>query len=136
MGVNGANLMELCSKLHTMRNLQLEELRDHCLSKAAVTESFPFDASTLVFKVGGKMFALCDVDDFSGINLKCDPQHAQILRETYDAVAPGWHMSKVHWNTVSVDRDAPRELILQWVDDSYALVVGSMTKKTRAEHGL
>ena len=119
-----------------MRNLHLEELRDHCLAKHAVTESFPFDASTLVFKVGGKMFALCDVDDFTGINLKCDPEHAVNFRETYDAVAPGWHMSKVHWNTVAVDSDASRETILRWVDDSYALVVASMTKKARAEHGL
>ena len=119
-----------------MRNLHLDELRDHCLSKPAVSETFPFDASTLVFKVAGKMFALCNVDEFTGINLKCDPDFALELRERYDAVAPGWHMSKVHWNTVSVDSDASREAILQWVDDSYALVVASLTKKARAEHGL
>lgn len=119
-----------------MRNLHLDEFRDHCLAKAAVTESFPFDASTLVFKVAGKMFALCNVDDFASINLKCDPEHALELRERFTAVAPGWHMNKVHWNTVAVDSDAPRASILAWVDDSYALVVASLTRVARAEHGL
>ncbi len=120
----------------TVRNLHLDELRDHCLAKPAVTEHFPFDASTLVFKVAGKMFALCDVDDFAGINLKCEPEHALELRERYDAVAPGWHMNKAHWNTVAVDSDASRVEILKWVDDSYALVVASLTRKARTEHGL
>ena len=119
-----------------MRNLHLDELRDHCLAKPAVSEAFPFDASTLVFKVAGKMFALCDVDDFTGINLKCDPEEALELRARYDAVAPGWHMNKAHWNTVAVDGDAPRDAILRWVDDSYSLVIASLTRKARTEHGL
>ena len=120
----------------TVRNLHLDELRDHCLAKPAVSEHFPFDASTLVFKVAGKLFALCNVDDFTSINLKCDPDHALELRERYDAVAPGWHMNKAHWNTVAVDSDASRADLLNWVDDSYALVVASLTRKARAEHGL
>ena len=120
----------------SMRNLHLDELRNHCLAKPAVTESFPFDASTLVFKVAGKMFALCDVDDFTGINVKCDPDHALDLRERYAAVAPGYHMNKQHWNTVAVDSDASRADLLRWVDDSYALIVAPLTKKVRAEHGL
>jgi predicted DNA-binding protein (MmcQ/YjbR family) len=120
----------------SMRNLNLDELRDHCLEMTAVSESFPFDASTLVFKVAGKMFALCNVDHFTSVNLKCDPEQALELRERFAAVAPGWHMNKVHWNTVAVDSDASREAILKWVDDSYALVVASLPRKARMEHGL
>jgi predicted DNA-binding protein (MmcQ/YjbR family) len=111
-------------------------IRDHCLRKAAVTETFPFDASTLVFKVAGKMFALLDVDHFTGVNLKCDPERAVDLRERFTGIEPGWHMSKVHWNTVKAGQDVPRTLLLELIDHSYALVVASLTKKARAEHGL
>lgn len=119
-----------------MRNLHLDELRDHCLAKPSVTESFPFDQKTLVFKVAGKMFALCDVDDFQSINLKCNPDLAVELRSTYEAVLPGWHMNKRHWNTVAVEGDASRADLIKWVDDSYDLIVASLTRKVREEHGL
>jgi predicted DNA-binding protein (MmcQ/YjbR family) len=119
-----------------MTDFNAESVRDHCLTKAAVTESFPFDASTLVFKVAGKMFALCDIDHFTGVNLKCDPERAVDLRERYDGVEPGWHMSKVHWNTLRPGRDVPADLVRELIDHSYDLVVASLTRKARAEHGL
>jgi predicted DNA-binding protein (MmcQ/YjbR family) len=113
--------------------MNIEEYCEYCLAKPGVTESFPFDEKTLVFKVMGKMFALADVDDFDSINLKCDPEKAIRLREEYEAVNPGYHMSKVHWNTVMVNDDAPDKKIYEWIDHSYDLVVKSLTKKLQAE---
>ncbi|MEX2601826.1 MAG: MmcQ/YjbR family DNA-binding protein [Balneolaceae bacterium] len=107
--------------------------REYCLTFDAVTEEFPFDENTLVFKVHGKMFALCDVDEFESINLKCDPDRALLLREEYPEVRPGYHMNKKHWNTVSMKGDLPEELIREWVRDSYWLVVTNLPKKLREE---
>lgn len=116
--------------------MDLESFRQYCLSLPAVTEGFPFDSSTLVFKVAGKMFALTDVDLFASINLKCDPEQALELRERYAAVQPGYHMNKQHWNTIVMDGSIGRQLLLQWTRDSYDLVVKSLSKKQRLEAGL
>ena len=116
--------------------MTLDILRDYCLLKNQVTEEFPFDAQTLVFKVAGKMFALTDVDQFESINLKCDPERAVELREQFDAVRPGYHMNKKHWNTVFINSDVSHEMILQMVDDSYELVVKSLHQKRRNELAL
>lgn len=113
--------------------MYLEEIRTYCLQKKAVEETFPFDQSTLVFKVMGKMFALCDVDNFTSLNLKCLPDRAIDLRESYHGIIPGYHMSKVHWNTVSVNSDVPNALILELIDHSYDLVVASLPKKIQHE---
>lgn len=113
--------------------MNIEEFRDYCLAKKAVTEDFPFDQKTLVFKVVGKMFALTDVDNFESINLKCDPELAIELRAEYHAVKPGYHMSKIHWNTVTVNADAIDQKIYEWIDLSYDLVVKSLTKKQKQE---
>lgn len=110
--------------------MDIETLRNYCIEKPGVTEEFPFDENTLVFKVGGKMFALCDVEDFDGINLKCDPGKAEELREKYDGIQPGYHMNKKHWNTVVADM-VPDKLVLALVDHSYDLVVESLPKKDR-----
>ena len=116
--------------------MTIDILRDYCLLKKQVTEDFPFDEHTLVFKVAGKMFALTDVDQFTSVNLKCDPEKAVDLRERFEAVQPGYHMNKKHWNTVSVNADVSHEMILQMVDDSYELVIKSLTKKQRNELAL
>ena len=113
--------------------MNIETFREFCLKLPAVTESFPFDNKTLVFKVAGKMFALCDVDSFEGVNLKCDPDMALELRETYSAVRPGYHMSKKHWNTVYADRGLDDDFIKELIDHSYDLVVSKLTKKLQAE---
>jgi predicted DNA-binding protein (MmcQ/YjbR family) len=111
----------------------LEELREYCLSKPGTTEGLPFDEHTLVFKVMNKMFALCGIEDFQSINLKCDPETAIELRERYEAVKPGYHMSKKHWNTITVGLDMPDDEIYQWVDHSYEAVVTTLTKKVKLE---
>jgi predicted DNA-binding protein (MmcQ/YjbR family) len=116
--------------------MTIDILRDYCLSKAHATEEFPFDEHILAFKVAGKLFALTDVDQFTFVNLKCDPEKAVDLRERFEAVQPGYHMNKKHWNTVSVNADVSHEMILQMVDDSYELVIKSLTKKQRNELAL
>ena len=112
-----------------------QELRDYCSSKKGAEETFPFDAVTLVFKVMGKMFALMAVDTPDDqpprINLKCDPALAEILRETYQAVQPGYHMDKRHWNTVICDGSIPDDEIREMIDNSYALVVEKLKKADR-----
>ncbi len=113
--------------------LNIETLREYCLAKKGVTEDFPFDETTLVFKVGGKMFALTDTEDAFSINLKCDPAKAIELREQFAAVTAGYHMSKKHWNTVKIDGSIPVKLVTTWIDDSYQLVISSLPKKQRQE---
>ena len=117
--------------------MNIQSYYDYCLAKKGVTEHFPFDEDTLVFKVGGKMFALSSLkgweDNTPSINLKCDPEKALELRVEYEGIKPGYHMSKVHWNTVSVNSDVPQKLILQLIDHSYELIFKSLTKKLQAE---
>jgi len=113
--------------------MNIEFFRDYCLSKKGVTEGFPFGEGTLVFKVMGKMFALAGVDNFTYANLKCDPERALELREEYPEVQPGYHMSKKHWNSVYIDGGLSDDFFLQLVDESYDLIVGSLTKKLKAE---
>ena len=114
--------------------MNVEELREFCLAKKGVTEEFPFDKETLVFKVMGKMFALVPLERVpSQCNLKCDPDRAIELREEYDGVImPGYHMSKTHWNTLFME-SLPPKLILELVDHSYDLIVSGLTKKLQQE---
>jgi predicted DNA-binding protein (MmcQ/YjbR family) len=115
--------------------MHIDEFRDYCLSKAGTEETFPFDETTLVFKVMGKMFALTglDRDDFR-VNLKCDPEWAIELREQYPDVIPGYHMSKKHWNTLIMEDSAlDEDLIIRLIDHSYDLVVKGLTKKLKEE---
>ena len=84
-----------------------------------------------MFKVMGKMFALADVDEFSGVNLKCDPAESVELQERYPAVTPGYHMNKSHWITVAMDLSIPDKVIFSWIDESYALVVNKLSKKEK-----
>ena len=114
--------------------MNIEDFRNYCLDKKGVTEEFPFDEHTLVFKVMGKMFALVPLERLpSQANLKCDPERAIVLREEYDGViTPGYHMSKVHWNTLFLEQLSPK-LITELIDHSYDLVVSKFTKKLRDE---
>lgn len=98
------------------------------MSKPAVTETFPFDEETLVWKVMGKMFCLGNIRDFSSINLKCDPERAAELRERWPQIVPGYHMNKKLWNTVYLEGLAP-ELIFELIDHSYDEVVRKLPKK-------
>jgi predicted DNA-binding protein (MmcQ/YjbR family) len=111
--------------------MNLEALRTYCLNKAYTSEHLPFDDKTLVFKVGSKMFALVDIEEANSVNLKCDPERAMELRESYTEIQPGYHMSKVHWNTVSLKEGLSTDFIGELIDHSYELVYKSLTKKER-----
>ncbi len=114
--------------------MNIETLRNYCLSKTGATESFPFGEDTLVFKVGGKVFALTSMDARPlSVNLKCNPELAVELREQYDAVRPGYHMNKVHWNTVIIDGSIRENDLKKWIDHSYELIVASLPKTVRQE---
>jgi predicted DNA-binding protein (MmcQ/YjbR family) len=111
--------------------MDLETYREYCLSKPGVTEGFPFDEETLVFKVMNKIFALANISSFDAVNLKCDPDLALELREQFPAVTPGYHMNKKHWNTVGLDGSISFRQLKEWTDHSYELVVKSLSKKER-----
>jgi len=108
--------------------MDLELVRKHCLLKKGVEESLPFDEDTPVYKVFSKMFCLANLNPPISINVKCDPEKAVELRERYEDVQPGYHMSKIHWNTVYLSTVIPDKLILEWIDDSYNLVVSKLAK--------
>jgi predicted DNA-binding protein (MmcQ/YjbR family) len=111
--------------------MNAEEIRKYCLLKKEVTEGFPFDNQTLVFKVNNKMFALLSLEGPLRISLKCDPEKALELRERYPSVTPGYHLNKQQWNTIYFDSTIEDELIRQWIDDSYYLIIQKMPKKDR-----
>lgn len=117
--------------------MNIQSFYDYCLAKKGVTEHFPFDEDTLVFKVGGKMFALSSLKEWEegnpSINLKCDPERGLELRAQYDSIKAGYHMSKVHWNTVDVNGDVTLSLLRELIDHSYDLVFSSLTKKFQSE---
>jgi len=116
--------------------MNIEEFREYCLAKKYVTESFPFDEQTLVFKVAGKMFALSGLEHQpSKVNLKCNPEKSLELREQYSDVIEGFHMSKKHWNTISIESNLSNKLITDLIDHSYDLVIKGMPKKKQKELG-
>ena len=119
--------------------MDIEQIRLYLLAKPHVTEGLPFGPSGLVFKIGGKMFAIVSLDDPDGtrINLKCDPERAVALRERHVAIRPGYHMNKRHWNSLYLGEEDFREALLhELMDHSYDLVVASLTKRLRTELGL
>ena len=103
--------------------MNIEILREYCISKRNVTESFPFGDDTLVFKTEGKIFALVNLEGDLSINLKCDPVLAIELRERYSSVIPGYHMNKKHWNTIYIDGSVPDKEVFSWIDHSYDLIL-------------
>lgn len=114
--------------------MDIIQLREYCLSKPQVGESFPFGPGVLVFKVAGKMFALVNVDDVAPfVNLKCEPEQAIELREHHPEIRPGYHMNKKTWNSVSLHGNLSDTFLRELIDHSYALVVESLPKKTRLE---
>jgi len=111
--------------------MNIEDVREYCLSKRGVSDSFPFDASTLVFKVLGRIFLLTDLESEFCINIKCNPDLAVELRERYSCVEPGYHMNKTCWNTVLIDGSIPDDELYRWIDHSYDEVVSKMSKKQK-----
>lgn len=116
--------------------MNLDTLQKYCLAKKGVTESFPFDEETLVFKVAEKIFCLINLASPWSTNLKCDPEQAIELREEYEEIIPGFHMNKKHWNTIDLHGTLNDSLIEELIDDSYNLVVAGLPKKVRVEFDL
>ena len=117
--------------------MYVDQLREYCIQKKGVTEEFPFDDVTLVFKVMGKMFALVGLQRWergeAQINLKCNPERAEELREEYESVNAGYHMNKKHWNTVTLNNDVSDTFAFELIDYSYNLVVKGLTKTLKEE---
>ncbi len=113
--------------------MNIELVRDFCLSKKGVTESLPFNEDSPVYKVMGKIFIIANLNPPISINVKCDPEIAVDLRERYNCVKPGYHMNKLHWNTIDLDNSVSDKLVLKWIDHSYNLVVKGLKKSLREE---
>ncbi len=115
--------------------MDIQQLYEFCLSKKAVTEHFPFDEDTLVFKVGGKMFCMASLQEWEkgnpAISVKCDPSYAIELRDRYESVIPGYYSNKKHWNTVFINKEIDDRKIVHFINHSYELVVSGLPKKTR-----
>lgn len=114
--------------------MDIETIREYCLSKKGVTESLPFDDTSLVMKVMNKMFALIDLEEANSITLKCDPERAVELREHYSGINGAYHFNKKYWNGVQFDTDVDDKLIKELVDHSYEEVIKKFTRKLRAEY--
>ena len=114
--------------------MNIEALREYCLSLPQVTEDFPFDETTLVFRIGGKIFAMVDLERTEWFVLKCHPDYAVELRDRHPEIAPAWHMNKKHWNQVYLDRDVPEALIRSLIDHSYEEVYKKIPRKVKAAH--
>ncbi|MCC3158943.1 MmcQ/YjbR family DNA-binding protein [Hymenobacter sp. 15J16-1T3B] len=113
--------------------MNIEEFRDYCLAKPGTAEETPFGPDTLVFKVGGKIYALTSIENFGSVNLKCDPERATQLREEHDFVVPGYHMNKKHWNTVLIGTGVSGRQLREFIDHSYDLVRASLPRAVREE---
>ena len=117
--------------------MDIHILFDYCLQKKGTQEEFPFDQDTLTFKVAGKIFALINLKKWEAgaqaISLKCDPDKAIVLRDRFAEVTPGYHMSKKHWNTIAMSNQITWQLLTEWIDHSYDLVVAGLPKAVRAE---
>lgn len=124
----------MVQQTYNLNSMNIESFREYCIKKSGVTEEFPFDEDTLVFKVMGKMFAATSIGalEFS-INLKCDPEKAIDLRAAYPQILPGYHMNKRHWNTIMADDGLSDKLLKELIDHSYDLVVRGLTAKLRKE---
>jgi len=114
--------------------MNVESIREYCLSKKGTAECFPFDDVSLVVKVMGKMFILIDLEEANSIALKCDPERASELREHYSGIEGAHHFNKKYWNSVRLDSDADDKLIKELIDHSYSEVIKKFTKKLRADY--
>ena len=114
--------------------MNLLTFQQFCKRFPGVTEEFPFDRDTLVYKVMGRMFVLGNINPFVRINFKSTPEEALLLRESYpDYIIPGYHMHKKHWNRVYLDRGLPLHLLEKWIKRSYDLVCNNLPKKVQKE---
>ena len=111
--------------------MNIESVREYCLSMPGATEDFPFDETTLAFRIGGKIFAMIDLERTEWFVLKCDPDRSLELRESYPEIAPAWHMNKKHWNQLNLFGHLPNELIEELIRHSYELVARKLPRRER-----
>ena len=116
--------------------MNIEALREYCLSLPQVTEDFPFDETTLVFRIGGKIFAMLDLERTEWFVLKCNPDYAIELRDRHPEIAPAWHMNKKHWNQLNIFGSLPDALVHSLIRHSYNEVVKKMPRKLKDEAGI
>ena len=116
--------------------MNIEDLREYCLSLPQVTEDFPFDETTLVFRIGGKIFAMIDLERTEWFVLKCNPDYALELRDRHPEIAPAWHMNKKHWNQLNLFGSLPDTLIQSLIRHSYNEVIKKMPRKLKDEAGI
>ena len=114
--------------------MNVEQVREYCLSLPLATEDFPFDEDTLAFRVLGRIFAMIDLSHTQWFVLKCQPDYAVFLRDRHPEIRPAWHMNKKHWNQVYLDRDVPEALIRSLIDHSYEQVYKKIPRKVKAEY--
>ena len=114
--------------------MNVESIREYCLSLPGVTEDFPFDETTLAFRVLGRIFAMIDLDDTKWFVLKCEPERALQLREEHAEISAAWHMNKKHWNQIDLYGHLSDELVRTLIRHSYSQVVKKLTRKVRDEH--
>lgn len=115
--------------------MNIEEARLYCLSKLGATEDFPFDETTLVFRVENKIFAITDLENTKWFCVKCDADRALELRDAYPQIAPAWHMNKKYWNQLDIEH-LSNELFFELVDHSYSEVLKKLPKKIRLKYGI
>jgi len=113
--------------------MHIDQFREFCLSLKGTTEDLPFDETTLVFKVMGKMFALVDIDSYDFVNLKCKPEICEELRNNYEDISPGYHMNKKHWVSVKTKGTITDKMLKELITNSYNLIVSGLTKKQKEE---
>ena len=116
--------------------MDIETLREYCLSLPQVTEDFPFDETTLVFRIGGKIFAMLDLERTEWFVLKCNPDYAIELRDRHPEIAPAWHMNKKHWNQLNIFGSLTDKLIRSLICHSYNEVIKKMPRKLKEETGI
>ena len=116
--------------------MNIEDARIYCLSKQGATEDFPFDETTLAFRIGGKIFAMIDLERTEWFVLKCNPDYALELRDRHPEIAPAWHMNKKHWNQLNLFGSLPDTLIQALIRHSYNEVIKKMTRKLKDEAGI
>ena len=115
--------------------MNIEDARIYCLSKASATEDFPFDETTLAFRVENKIFAITDLENTEWFCVKCTPDRAIELRDRYSTIKPAWHMNKRHWNMMDIERMSD-SLVKELIDHSYEEVIKKLPKKVRAKYGI
>ena len=113
--------------------MNIEDIRDYCMARPGVSEGFPFDETTLVFKVMGKIFCIADLEGNTGIALKNTPEKIMEMREEWPCITPSSHLSHIHWNNIVDTFTIPATLLKSWIDDSYHIVVKGLTRKLQEE---